>query len=112
MLVLLARLRPIDPLFAPVVPTVVTLTVHVADGAPPVADGVPMTGVVPPIFDVASAKFDATTPFTGSENVSVKPNGPAFVGFVPDRLIDDSVGAVLSTLYTWPVKLPLPAPPL
>ena len=95
-LVLFARFSPMLPLSAPVVPLVLTLTVHVADGAPPVAVVVEMVGAVPAVPLVTRAKLLFVRPFTGSENVTVHVNGLAFVGVVPPRTIDETVGAVVS----------------
>src|SRR5437667_193917 len=98
MAALLARFRPIEPLFVPVVPVVLTVTVQVADGAPPVATAVEITGAVPPVPLATRPKFPVVTLFTGFENVTVQCNGPAFVGFVSARLIELTVGAALSTV--------------
>src|SRR3954470_22132649 len=92
---LLARLRAIDPLFWPVTDVVLTETVHVADGAPPVAIGAAMPGD-PLMLLVVSVKLLAVTPLTGSEKVTVHVSGFAFVGDEPLMLMLCTTGAVVS----------------
>jgi len=95
--VLLVRLSPIEPAFVPVVPVVLTDTVQVADGAPPEAVAELIVGAVPPVPLVAKPKFEVDTPFTGSLNVTVHVSGPLLTTLLPPaRLIDDTVGAVVS----------------
>ena len=106
-----ARLSPIDPAFVPVVPVAATETVHVALGAAPTDVTLPIVGVVPPIPLVARAKVDAPTPDTGSENVTVHVNGPAFTDCeAPARTIDVRVGRALSMMTVRTGAMPrLPA---
>src|SRR5262249_50899850 len=97
---LFARSSSIEPLFAPVVPVVETETAHVADGAPPAGVPARILGAVPPRPLVVRCRFDAVTPPTGSLTVSVQPSGPAFtVALAPERLIELSVGGVVSNVY-------------
>ena len=93
---LFARLRPMLPASVPVVPAVLALTVHVADGAPPDATADVTEGAVPPMFDVDRLKLLVVTPFTGSVNVTVHVNGLALVGLEPPRVIDETNGAAVS----------------
>jgi hypothetical protein len=93
-LVVLERFKPIEPLFAPVVPVALALTIQVAVGAVP--DTVEIEGAVPPRFAVARAKLPAVTPFTGSEKVTVQASEVALVGLAPLTLIDATVGGVVS----------------
>src|ERR687887_258002 len=67
-----------------------------------------MEGLVSPVL--AKAKSLESTPVTDSLNVTVQCTDDAFVGLVSARLMDETVGVVLSTVYTWPVKLPFPVP--
>src|SRR5436189_18687 len=59
---------------------------------------------VTPVIDAPAAalpdseKFAADTPVTGSENVTVHETLAAFVGFVSATGMDDTAGAVLSTV--------------
>src|SRR5437764_2410526 len=98
-------LRAIDPLSAPVTLVVVTVTVQVAEGEPPTAAAVEITGV-PVMFEVVSEKRLVVTPVTGSLNVTVQCSGPAFVGLVSARLMEDTVGGVLSIVSTSRVAIP------
>ena len=94
----LVRFTPIDPVLAPVTPAMLTVTVHVALGAAPEGTTPVIVGV-PVIPLAASPKFDTATPDTGSENVAVQVNGPAFTACeAPARLIESSVGRVLSRM--------------
>src|SRR5438105_15290764 len=92
----LVRSRRIEPLLAPVAPVVATVTVHVAEGAPPEAEAEEIEGAVPPRLLVVREKSPATTLLTGLEDVTVRCRGPVFVGLARARLIEDTVGAVLS----------------
>src|SRR5947208_991737 len=60
---------------------------------------------------MAREKSAVPTPVTASENITVQCTLEALVGFASVRLMEDTVGFVLSTVYTCPVKLPLPVPP-
>jgi hypothetical protein len=93
---LLVRFRPIEPLFVPVVATV---TVQVAVGAEPTGVAEVIVGAVPVNPIVTNPKSPATTFFTGSLNVTVQCSGFAFVGFASARLIDDTVGGVVSITH-------------
>ena len=73
-----ARFRPIEPLFAPVMPVVSTTTNHVAVGAVPDGLTALIVGAVPPVFVLAIEKLAAATLLTGSEYVTVQLNGPEF----------------------------------
>jgi hypothetical protein len=99
------RSSRIEPSFAPVVPAVDTLTVQVAVGADP--DGVTelTVGADPPVFCVVTPKFATATFETGSEKVTCQVSGPALAGFVPVRLIELTVGCVVSNAYAWPVSV-------
>ena len=61
-----------------------------------------MEGLVSPVF--ANAKSVESTPVTDSENVTVQCTEEALVGLESDRLIEDTVGAVLSMVK----ELPMP----
>ena len=94
---MLERSRRIEPSFAPVVPTVATLTFQVVAGAPPTAVTELTSGAVPPVFAVVRLKFGAPTFDTGSEKTTCHvEHGPAFVGFAPIRLIELTAGCVVS----------------
>ena len=83
----------------PVVPVVATVTVQVAVGA--VLEGVTelKVGAIPAVPDVTGGvKFAATTFLTGSLKVTVQCSEVAFVGFGSARLIEETVGAVVSTV--------------
>ena len=85
-----------DPEFVPVTPVVSTVTVHVAEGAPPLAVGALIVSV-PVIPLVVSPKVPAFTVLTGSLNVTVHESGPELANALAAvRLIDDTVGAVVS----------------
>src|SRR5262245_793704 len=90
---LAVRFRPIEPLFVPVVPTV---TVQEAAGVPPTETAEAITGALPLIPLRTRPKFPVPTFETGSLNVTVQCSGPAFAGLASVRLIDETVGAVLS----------------
>jgi hypothetical protein len=55
----------------------------------------------------ASAKSLASTPVTDSLNVTVQETLVALVGDEMSRLIEETLGGVLSIVYAWPVKVPL-----
>jgi len=93
---LTVRLSWIEPLFEPLVPVALAVTVHVADGAPPTATAVAIVGAFPPSPLVARPKFPVPTPVTGSLKVTVQWSGPAFAGFGSVLLRDETVGAVRS----------------
>ena len=94
--VVLVWLSWIDPAFVPVIPVVVTVTVHVAEGAPPLAVGVLIVGV-PVVPLVVRPNRLAVTPLTGSLNVTVHDSGPEFAKeLAAVRLIEDTVGGVVS----------------
>jgi hypothetical protein len=97
MSVALVRSSRIEPAFDPVVPLVETLTVQVAEGAPPEAVTEEIEGAVPESPLVARAKLETATPETGSEKVTVQPSGPAFTEPAPVRAIEESVGGVSSS---------------
>src|SRR5438128_1804793 len=71
---------------------VLAVTVHVMSD--------PLTFVIdaPPAPLPDSEKFAAVTPVTASSNVTVHDTLAAFVGFASAGAIDDTVGAVLSTV--------------
>jgi hypothetical protein len=94
--VVLVRFSWIEPLFWPVVPLVLTESVHVADGAPPAALAEVTDGAVPPRLLVTSAKFEFVSPLTGSLNVTVHAKGFAFVGLAPAVVMLETEGAVVS----------------
>src|SRR5437762_1745530 len=106
MVPMLVRFRPIEPLLAPVVPVVLAVTVQVADGAPPLATAEVRVGAVPPVLLVTRPKLVVATLLTGSLKVTVQVSGPAFVGFVPARLIELTVGAVESPSSSRIVPVP------
>jgi hypothetical protein len=88
---------PLFDLFRPSVPfplPVLAVTVHVAVGAMPDTDviaGEPVN----PVF--TTEKFDASTPLTGSLNVTVHETLDAAVGDEPASAIDVNVGPTWST---------------
>src|SRR5437588_6361756 len=102
MVPMLVRSRRIEPLLAPVAPVVAAVTVHVAEGAPPDAEAAEIEGAVPPRLLVVREKFPVPTLLTGLENVTVQCRGPAFVGLASARLMEDTVGAVLSMMKVLP----------
>src|SRR5262245_11435751 len=64
----------------------------------------------PPSPAFANAKSVLSTPVTDSLNVTVQSTDAAFEGVEPTRTMELTVGAVRSSVYTWPVKFPFPAP--
>jgi hypothetical protein len=72
---------------------VLTVTVRVAPGP---ADTVVIEGAVPKLPVVVSPKLLAVPPVTDSLKVTVKVTEAAFVGLVPPRAIELTVGAVVS----------------
>lgn len=96
---LLVRFNPIEPLSDPVVPVVLAVTVYTA----PLPDSPEIDGAVPKTLLVTNPKSPATTPVTGSLNVTVHEGGPVFVGFFAPaaRLIELTVGGVVSTVHEY-----------
>ena len=92
--------------FSPSVPSlpVLTVTVYVVP--------LPLTPVmVAPVAPApTSEKSVEPTPVTLSLKTAVQWTMPALVGVASTLTIELAVGAVLSTVYVWPVKLPLPVP--
>jgi hypothetical protein len=77
---------------------VVALTLNVVpDPVMPAIDAVPA-----PLPD--SEKFGIAIPVTGSSNVTVQATSDAFVGDASARVIETTVGAVLSIVYAAPVN--------
>src|ERR1043165_5235649 len=64
--------------------------------------------VMPP--PTAMAKSLRSTPVTDSENVTFHETLAELIGEPLERAIEETTGGTISTLYAWPVKLPLPAP--
>ncbi len=69
------RSRRIEPLFAPVVPAVETLTFHTVAGAPPTGVAEVTVGALPPVLLVARVKLPVVTLFTGSSKVTAQVSG-------------------------------------
>src|SRR5438552_18823666 len=86
---MLVRLSPIEPALVPLVPVVETDTVQVAVGAEPEGVTELIAGAVPPRLEVTRPKFEVVTFETGSEKATVQVSGPAFVGLVEARLIEE-----------------------
>src|SRR5947207_14656457 len=81
---------------------VLTVTVRVEPLPPTPVTEAPVTPVV------VSTKSPFDTPLTASENVTVKLTLAALDGFASARVIETTVGGVLSIVYVWPrVKLVL-----
>ena len=88
-----------EPLSMPVVPTVETATVSAVAGAGPPSGMAEVTvGAAPPRFAAVRPKLPVAMPMTGSLKVTVQFSGPEFVGLVPTRTIETTVGCVLSTV--------------
>ena len=98
----------IDPALLPVAPVALVDTVHVALGEPPAGTTLSIDGATPPIPLMTRAKFEASTPVTGSENDTVHDSGPVFTACdVPARTIEVKVGAVPSVVTVTVSLLPL-----
>src|SRR5439155_21103440 len=82
----LERSRPSRPSPGPVVAVTVLV----------VPDPVTLLMDAPAAALPDSEKFDAPTPVTASENVTVHETLAAFVGFASATVIDDTVGGMLS----------------
>jgi hypothetical protein len=98
---LLARFSPIVAAFPPVVPVADIVTVHVAVGADPEGVAAVTDGAVPPVPDVAAAKFAAVTFVTGSLKITAQCSEAAFVGVASARFIDETAGSAVSTLQVY-----------
>ena len=83
---------------------VLTVTVYVVPLPVTVVNDAPETP------EAATAKSEALTPVTDSLKTTLNCTDDAAVGVEPARLIETTVGAMWSSVKTWPVKLPLPAP--
>ena len=112
---------PVPPSLFPAASTIVSLSTRLSPSVPspvPVLvvtvyeAPVPVTLVKDaPVMPVgASAKSAVSTPVTLSLKVTVHCTLAALVGVLPTRLIELTVGAVLSIVKTGPVKFPLPVP--